>query len=44
MRAIWNVVQRWAKYGDVYAPADPASKLQARTSTATHAERRSALG
>jgi hypothetical protein len=44
MRAIWNVAQRWAKYGDVYAPADPASKLRARTTTATRAESRSALG
>jgi hypothetical protein len=44
MRAIWNVAQRWAKYGDVYAPADPASKVRARRSTATRVERRSALG
>ena len=25
MRAIWNLVQRWLKYGDVYACADPDS-------------------
>lgn len=24
MRAIWNLVQRWLEYGDVYAPGDQA--------------------
>jgi hypothetical protein len=44
MRAIWNVAQRWAKYGDVYAPADPASAPPAETMSARRAEGRSAPG
>ncbi|MDN5869222.1 MAG: DUF2857 domain-containing protein [Nitrococcus sp.] len=33
MRAIWNLVQRWLEYGDVYAPADqPVTGSQAAPS------------
>jgi len=42
MRAIWNVAQRWAKYGDVYAPADPGSAPPTRTTGVARTDRRAA--
>ena len=29
MRAVWNLVQRWLEYGDVYVPSDTVSSSQA---------------
>ncbi len=44
MRAVWNLVQRWLEYGDVYAPADAAPTSQTAPRPASEPERRAASG
>lgn len=44
MRAVWNLVQRWLEYGDVYPPADTVPSSQTASRPPSRPERRAASG